>query len=429
MPRALAADVLEDILFRRKSFDDAFSARTIHRARTSVLASRDRSFSYNLVATTLRRLGQIDDLIDNCLETPLPGKARGALTILRLGAAQLLFMNVSDHAAVNTSVDLAQLRRQGVYKKLINAILRRLGREGSKMILAQDESRRNTPAWLWDNWCKAYGEDLTRRIASAHLIPPPLDITVKSNLEEVAEALGGTLLPTGSVRLQDRPSVEILPGFDQGDWWVQDTAATLPVKLFPHLKGKRIIDLCAAPGGKTAQMAAAGAYVTAIDRSEKRIRLLQENMVRLSLDVSCIVEDAVQWRPREACDGVLIDAPCSATGTLRRHPDVQWIKSPNDVLGVAKIQRALLEASVGMVRPGGTIIFATCSLQPEEGPILIEDFLNSCNNVRRDPLDNDTRFFIPDMITADGDLRTFPHFLADYGGMDGFFAARLIRTS
>ena len=150
-------------------------------------------------------------------------------------------------------------------------------------------------------------------------------------------------MPTGSVRLHDYPGVESLPGFDQGDWWVQDTAATLPVKLFPQLKGQTIADLCAAPGGKTAQMAAAGAYVTAIDRSEKRLRLLQENMARLSLDVSCILENAVRWRPGEACDGVLIDAPCSATGTLRRHPDIQWIKSPNDVRGVANIQRALLK--------------------------------------------------------------------------------------
>ena len=428
MPRALAADVLEDILFRRKSFDDAFAACAGPRGLRPTLATRDRAFAYNLVATTLRRLGQIDNLIDTCLERPLPSKARAARTILRLGAAQLLFMNVSAHAAVDTSVDLAQTRRQGAYKKLINAILRRLGREGAKMISAQDTHRRNTPDWLWDVWSKAYGEDLTRRIADAHLTRPPLDITVKSNPEAVAAKLGGTLLPAGSVRLQDHSGVESLPGFDQGDWWVQDTAATLPVKLFPHLKGQRIADLCAAPGGKTAQMAAAGARVTAIDRSEKRLRLLQENMDRLSLDVSCLVEDAVRWRPREACDGVLIDAPCSATGTLRRHPDIQWIKSLDDVGGVAKIQRALLKASVEMVKPGGTIIFATCSLQPEEGPLLIQEFLSSGANVRRDPLDNNARFGIPDMITADGDLRTFPHLLSDFGGMDGFFAARLIRT-
>ena len=176
-------------------------------------------------------------------------------------------MNVSAYAAVDTSVDLAQMRRQGAYKKLINAILRRLSREGAKMILAQDASRCNTPDWLWDTWCKTYGEDLTRRISEAHLIKPPLDITVKPNLNAVAAALGGTLLPTGSVRLHDYLGVESLPGFDQGDWWVQDTAATLPIKLFPQLKGQRIADLCAAPGGKTAQMAAAGAYVTAIDRS------------------------------------------------------------------------------------------------------------------------------------------------------------------
>lgn len=429
MPRALAADVLEDILFRRKSFDDAFAAGVSDRARCSAMAPKDRSFSYNLVATTLRRLGQIDELIDSCLVSPLPSKARGALTILRLGVTQLLFMNVSAHAAVDTSVDLAQMRRQGTYKKLINAILRRLGREGTEMISAQDAHRRNTPDWLWDAWTKAYGENLTRQIANAHLSQPPLDITVKSNSEAAVAKLGGTLLPTGSVRLKKNPGVESLPGYSEGDWWVQDTAATLPVKLFPRLKGQEIVDLCAAPGGKTAQMAAAGAHVTAIDRSEKRLRLLQENMGRLSLDVSCILEDAVRWRPGYACDGVLIDAPCSATGTLRRHPDIQWIKSPNDVRGVGKIQRALLNASLEMVKIGGTIIFTTCSLQPEEGPLLIQEFLESGANVRRDPLDANAGVSMPDMITVDGDLRTFPHFLSDHGGMDGFFAARLIRTS
>ena len=173
----------------------------------------------------------------------------------------------------------------------------------------------------------------------------------------------------------------------------------------------------------------AGMIAMASGARTNAARMLQANMDRLSLDVSCLLEDAVRWRPREACDGVLIDAPCSATGTLRRHPDIQWIKSLDDVGGVAKIQRALLKASVEMVKPGGTIIFATCSLQPEEGPLLIQEFLDSVANVRRDPLDKDARFSIPDMITTDGDLRTFPHFLSDHGGMDGFFAARLIRTS
>ena len=423
MPRSLAANVLEDILHRRKSFDNSFSD---HGGRAK-LEVRDRAFAYNLVATTLRRLGQIDDLISQCLDRPLPKKARGAQTILRLGVAQLIFMNVSDHAAVDTSVNLAQDRKQGPYKKLINAVLRRLGREGASLLSAQTPTILNTPAWLWDSWITAYGDQAARHIAESHLQPPPLDISVNSSTETWAADLDGHLLPTGSIRITDHSGVEKLPGYKEGAWWVQDAAAALPVRLFRELAGQRIADLCAAPGGKTAQLASAGARVTAIDRSEKRMLLLQENMDRLSLETTCVVGDATQWRPDEPLDGVLIDAPCSATGTIRRHPDIPWIKSPADVGGVAKTQRTLLEASIEMVRPGGTIVFATCSLQPEEGPEAISGFLDSCTDVVCDPIGEKEMPVLPDCITSDGHLRTLPCFWPEEGGMDGFFAARLTR--
>jgi len=424
MSRSLAADVLEDIFFRRKSFDDSFSE---HAGQTK-LEARDRAFAYNLVATTLRRLGQIDDLISRCLERPLPKKARGAQTILRLGTAQLLFMNVSDHAAVDTSVTLAQDRKQGPYKKLINAVLRRLGREGQSLLTSQDETKLNTPDWLWKSWVAAYGEESARHIAESHLHQAPLDVSVKTAPETWAANLKGELLPTGTIRLSNHPGVENLPGYEDGSWWVQDAAAALPVQLFPALEGLQIADLCAAPGGKTAQLVAAGARVTAIDRSEKRMRVLQENMDRLSLDATCVIGDAVQWRPDKPLDGVLIDAPCSATGTIRRHPDIPWTKSPDDVAGVAKIQRALLDASIEMVRPGGVIVFATCSLQPEEGPLAVSKFLDSRSDVSSDPLSSADIPVPSECITPEGYLRTLPHCLSEKGGMDGFFAARLVRS-
>ena len=423
MPRDLAADVLEDILYRRNAFAEAFSSR-VGRAN---LVDRDKAFAYNLVATTLRRLGQVDDLIDYCLQKPLPQKSKAAKIVLRLGVTQLFFMNVADHAAVNSSVDLAQRRGQGPYKKLINAILRRLGREGLSIIANQDPEKLNTRDWVWGSWIDTYGEEISRKIANCHFQQPPLDISVKYSPERWANKLNGELLPTGSVRLKTHSGVDNLPGFKEGEWWVQDAAAALPVQLFPALKGKNIADLCAAPGGKTAQLAAAGALVTAIDRSELRMKTLRENMDRLSLDVNCVVADAVQWQAEGELDGVLIDAPCSGTGTLRRHPDIQWIKSAGDVGEVSNVQRALLESSVEIVKRGGTIIFSTCSLQPEEGSLLISDFLRENANVQRAPITVKELTGLGDDMIKDGDLWTLPCHLEEMGGRDGFFAARLIR--
>ncbi len=423
MPRELAFDVLGDVLIRKRQFDDVFARHP----RLDDLDGRDRALAYNLIATTIRRLGQIDGLINHCLDKKMPPKARDAKTVLRLGVCQLMFLDIPAHAAVSTSVDLAEHRKLGPYKKLINAVLRRIGREGENLIKDQDAARLNTPDWLWETWSTAYGADLCRNIAAAHLVAPPLDITVSADRELWAEKMHGNILPTGSLRLNKAPPVSTLPGYNQGTWWVQDAAAALPARLLGDVKEKAIADICAAPGGKTAQLAAGGAKVIALDRSEKRLKTMAENLNRLSLQVKTVCIDAASWRPDSPLDGVLLDAPCSATGTIRRHPDVAWSKKPGEVDKAQQTQFRLLRAAADMVRPGGTVIYATCSLQPEEGPQIVASFLKENPNWRRRAIEPEEINGLNDLISDDGDLRTLPCHLSELGGMDGFFAARLVK--
>jgi 16S rRNA (cytosine967-C5)-methyltransferase len=430
MPRTLAFDVLTTALKSRQPFDEAFNQHP----RVNKLESRDRGFAFHIVISTLRHLGQIDDIITRCLDKKLPPKAYSAKTILRIGICQLLFLNTPAHAAVSTSVDLAEQLDEGPYKKLINAILRRVTRESEKLLGQQDAAKLNTPEWLWDSWITAYGEETTRKIARAHLKMPALDVSVKSNTGDWAEKLGGQVLPTGGVRLAAGTNVPELEGFEEGEWWVQDAAASLPAQLFgKDLTGQKIADICAAPGGKTAQLIAAGADVIALDRSEKRLLTLTENLARLSFTAETICADAGTWQPENLLDGVLLDAPCSATGTIRRHPDVQYLKRERDVSNARQAQFRLLKAAAGMIKPEGQIVFATCSLQPDEGPDVIDAFLADQPNWQRRPLKASDVDGQTDFITPAGDLRTLPFHLnglgdpEELGGMDGFFAARLIK--
>ena len=424
MPRLLAANVLEDILYRKQTLEHSFALQLHLR----LLDTRDKSFAFHLILTTLRRLGQIDELIGGCLDSPLPRKAAGARTILRLGVSQLFFLDVPPHAAVNTSVDLANERKQGPYKKLINAVLRRLNREGKTLVSEQDSAKLNTVDWLWDSWGAAFGQETGRKIAEAHLCQAPLDLTVKCDAIGWARRLSGQLLDTGSIRLFDHDAIDAIHGYNEGAWWVQDAAAALPVKLLGDIKGLRIADLCAAPGGKTAQLAAAGAEVFAIDRSANRLTRLNQNLARLNLEAQTIIADAITWRPETLLDAVLIDAPCTATGTIRRHPDIQYLKTPEDISGVLATQKALLKAAFQMVKPKGVVIYSTCSLQPEEGPEIIQACIYPGSPVTRDPVSTSEIGGLKNFLTSDGDLRTLPCYLAEFGGMDGFFAARLIHN-
>jgi 16S rRNA (cytosine967-C5)-methyltransferase len=422
--RQVALDLVGAVLRRKRPLDDAIEDHPM----MGTLSVRDRAFARLLVATVLRRLGQIDALIGQCLNTPLAPRAAIIHDVLRLGIAQLLFLRTPPHAAVATSVDLAHSRGFLSHKGLVNAVLRRLSVEGAERVETQDAPRLNTPGWLWQSWSEAYGEACARAIAEAHLKEAPLDLTLRAgeDVEAWCEKLQATRLPTGTLRRAGGGSVTALPGYAEGAWWIQDAAASLPVRLFGPLAGLEVVDLCAAPGGKTAQLASAGARVTAIDRSTRRLDRLVANLARLGLPVNAVAADALNWRPETPADAVLLDAPCTATGAIRRHPDVPHLKQPEDVARLSVVQDNLLRAALDILRPGGVLVYCTCSLEPEEGPARVEALLRSGAPAARRPIAPD-EIGVADWIAGSGDLRTLPCHLPEYDGIDGFYAARLVK--
>lgn len=420
-PRRLALDVLGRVFGDGRTFDEAFAGHS----KLDLLEPRDRAFARLLVTTVLRRRGQIDEAVDRYMKKSPDPKVRN---ILRLGAAQLMFLETPVHAAVGETVELAGGRAKYA-QGLVNAVLRRLANELAGIEKRQDTARLNLPDWLWESWTKAYGEDVTRAIALAHLQEPPLDISVRDVPDLWAKKLDGRVLGPQTIRTPGGGGlVSDLPGYDQGAWWVQDVAATLPARLLGPLNGRHVIDLCAAPGGKTAQLASAGAKVTSIEASEKRAERLRENLTRLKLDAEVIVADATEWRAPEPAVLVLLDAPCTATGTMRRHPDIAWQKTPEDVARMAELQEKLVRTTIDMLVPGGILIYAVCSLQPEEGEGLIRKVLKAGLPLARVPIAAEEVFGLPVEITDLGEVRTLPSHLFDQGGMDGFYIARLQRV-
>lgn len=422
-PRSIALDLLANVLDRDRLLDEV-----LEDARLAKLDERDRGFIRLLLATTLRRLGQIDSLIDACVEKPLGAKSAPVQHALRLGIAQLLFLDVAPHAAISTSVDLVKGTQLAGFAKLVNAVLRRIDRDGKAMAEAQDVALLNTPDWLWRSWTRAYGEDTTRAIATAHLTEAPMDVTVAADPQGWAARLEAEILPTGSLRRLGGGAVAGLSGFDDGGWWVQDAAAALPARLLGDVRGKVVADLCAAPGGKALQLVTAGARLTAVDRSAKRLKRFTQNLARLGLTAEVVEADASAWIPPEPFDAVLLDAPCSATGTLRRHPDVGRHKNPAEVTKLSLVQERLLRAAVDMLKPGGLLVYCVCSLEPEEGIEQVERLLASGAPLVRVPIAAEEVGGLAELVTPLGDLRTLPCHLAEKGGMDAFFAARLQRT-
>lgn len=398
----------------------------------AALDARERALARAIAGATLRRLGNLRALIAARLDKGLPGGGAGPLeTVLLTGAAQILFLDSADHAAVSLAVDQARAHRaMRPFAPLVNAVLRGIARDRNG--LGDFDPVRDVPAWLHARRIAAYGADTARAIAAAERHEAALDITVKSAPETWAERLGGTVLPTGSIRLAGGGAVTALDGYDTGEWWVQDAAAALPARLLRAGTGMRVLDLCAAPGGKTAQLAGSGAHVTALDRSERRLSRLRDNMRRLRLEqVETIAADALTWEGPEF-DAVLLDAPCSATGTIRRHPDVAWLKGEKDIAALATHQARLLDKAAGHVRPGGVLVYTTCSLEPEEGERQIAAFLARDARFTRIAVTPEEVGGCTELITSDGDLRTLPcHFPDDdpmRAGLDGFYAARLARA-
>jgi 16S rRNA (cytosine967-C5)-methyltransferase len=428
--RRIAADILDGVLRRKIALDEQLSGKAAHPGLAG-LADRDRALMRRLTATVLRRLGTLRQLLGGFLDKGFPSEAPRVETILLIGAAQILWLEVPDHAAVDLSVRLAQAdRRAARYAGLINAVLRRVTQ--SKTAALANNATRDTPKWLVARWTKRYGAETARAIAAANGHEPALDLTVKYDAESWAERLRGRVLPTGTVRTFAQGAISLLPGFNEGVWWVQDAAASLPARLLGDVRGKAVADLCAAPGGKTAQLAFAGAQVTAVDRSAARLTRLSENLARLALQAETVTADALEWQS-EPFDALLLDAPCSSTGTIRRHPDVPWLKSESDIAVLVSLQQRLLDRAVDLLKPGGTLVYCVCSLEPEEAEEQVAALLARDARVVRLPVAAQEVCGRAEFLTADGDLRTLPPQLPDpdprWGGLDGFYAARLTRQT
>jgi len=428
--RRIACDILDGVLRRRVALDEQLAGKGAH-AGLAALSDRDRALMRRLTATALRRLGTLRKILDGFLDKGFPADAPRVEIILLVGAAQILWLDVPDHAAVDLSVRLAQGdRRAAHYAGLVNAVLRRVVQ--NQETLRSGDTPRDTPDWLLKRWRKAYGADTARAIAAANGHEPALDLTVKDDAAVWAERLRGRVLPTGSVRTLAHGTITLLPGFVEGAWWVQDAAAALPARLLGDVRGLAIADLCAAPGGKTAQLSAAGARVTAVDRAPARIARLIENLARLKLAADTVTADVLDWRAGPF-DAVLLDAPCSSTGTIRRHPDVPWLKAEADIETLSGVQTRLLDRAVELTKPGGHLVYCVCSLEPEESRQQIAQLLARDDRVSRQPISAEDVCGRAEFVTADGDLRTLPLHLPDpdprWGGLDGFYAARLVRRA
>ncbi len=405
--RSGALALLSFVLDRHRPLEAALDA-------LPAMAPRDRAAAHRLAAAVLRRLGSLDAALEPHLRRAPPVAVRH---ILRLGAAGLLLLHTPAHAAVATAVVLARSTRLAPFAGLVNAVLRKIAAEPDALA-ALDGPRLDTPGWLWTAWGPH-----ARAIAEAHQAEAPLDLTLRPG---AAPPPGGLALPGGSQRYPAGTRPAELPGYAEGAFWVQDTAATLPARLLGAEPGERVADLCAAPGGKAMQLAGTGADVTAIERDAVRMVRLRDNLGRAGLPARLVVADATTWRPDRPLDAVLLDAPCSATGTIRRHPDVAHIKRAGDLAGLAEVQDRLLDAACAMLRPGGRLVYAVCSLQPEEGAARAAAALARLP-LAADPIAADELPGLAQARTPEGCVQTSPALWPEQGGMDGFFVARFRR--
>ncbi len=376
----------------------------------AALSAPDRARAQRLALTVLRLVEPVDKQLHPLMRKapPLP-----VLNILRLAIVELS-QGAAAHGVVNEAVSLARANRKtGHLAGLVNAVLRQVP------VGVALNGVQKLPRWLRQPLVHAYGRDAVATIEAVQSQPAPLDLTVRPG----AEAPEGTVLPTGSLRLADRGQVSALPGYEAGGWWVQDAAAALAVPLLGNITGLRTLDLCAAPGGKTLQLAAAGAKVTALDISAPRMARVAENLRRTRLQADCVIADALHWQPDAPFDAILLDAPCSATGTMRRHPDLPFVKDGSEIAALADLQAQLLDRALGWLRPGGRLVFVTCSLLPEEGEDQLAAALARHSGLTVCP--PALPGIAADWVTAQGGLRLRPDHWADKGGMDGFFMACL----
>ncbi|WP_439632786.1 RsmB/NOP family class I SAM-dependent RNA methyltransferase [Glycocaulis sp.] len=407
------------------ALDSALSAQPGYKA----MEARDRAFARAILSAAIRRRGTLEAAYNSFLDKPLRPREVFGRAVLTLASAELLVLMTPPHAVVDGWVRITGAAEEGRrLKGLVNAVLRRVSERGAEAFVAADPLP-DLPDWLRARWSEIYGEETARAMALARAGAPPLDLSTKPGFDAAGFAgeIGGAVLPTGTVRKDGIGDVTALPGFEAGNWWAQDAAAALPVKLLAPKAGERIADICAAPGGKTLQLAAIGADVVAVDRSEKRLRRVTQNLARTGLKATIITADATSWQPESKLDAVLLDAPCSATGTLRRRPDVAWSKGEADIASLAALQAALLDNAFVMLKPGGRLIYCTCSLEPEEGEAQIEAFLKRTPEARRTAVSAEELPGLADALTPEGDVRTRPDMWESEGGLDGFFIARLVK--
>jgi 16S rRNA (cytosine967-C5)-methyltransferase len=411
--RRSAIYLLDQILGEGRLLPECLAAGALDR-----LVPEDRARAQRLTIETLRGLERADRLLaDHLRQTP-------ALTVhnaLRLGTVELC-QGEAAHGVVNSMVEIVgRSRKHGRLKGLVNAVLRKIAADGPDAWPKMRVPR--LPDWLRDPLIMAWGDDAVKGMEQAHFNGAPLDVTLKPG----AEAPGGEALPTGSVRLQDAGQVSALPGYKRGNWWVQDAAAALPVRVLAPKAGEKVLDLCAAPGGKTLQLAVVGAEVTALDISETRLERVRENLKRTGLKAKVIAGDALDHQGQY--DAILLDAPCSATGTIRRHPDLPFAKDGSEFGGLIELQARMLAHAWTLLKPGGRLVYCTCSLLPDEGEVQIEEALDQYPDMQIDRAALEIAGVEPDWITEEGGLRLRPDFWADKGGMDGFYIACLNKSA
>ena len=405
--------IIQEIVCLGKTSDEAFT-----HIRADQLSESDKQFVRQLVLTTLRHWGQIQQILACFLVKPLSSKLKDVQFVLSLGVAQMIFLKTPAHAAVDTSVRLVKQIQRGAFSKLVNGVLRQLDRQRDSLVIPAAVC--NIPDWLFTSWREAYREERAIAIAEKIVAEPDLDITVKGNPLTWAAEWGGVVLETGTVRVSSKDGIITRRGYETGEWWVQEASASIPAQLFPDIHGKHVADLCAAPGGKTAQLVMRGAIVDAYDISERRLNRLRTNMMRLHLNESVRVIRAdvlnLQLPANKVYDAVLLDAPCSATGTIRRHPDLLFHRTSDDVIRLSLLQRQLLEKSIQFVKTGGYIVYATCSMQPDENETVIQDVLKRCSMMERVPVARKWQKFANEL----GAIQVLPD-----QEQDGFYAVLL----
>ena len=418
--RLAATQLLHAVLFDKRLLSDLLADENSPLGR---LQPADRARAQLLTLGVLRHVQGLDAVIDTFLDRTPPPKVRNTL---RLAAFELLIEGNAAHGVVNAAVEIIRgSAKSGRYAGLVNAVSRKVASEGQELWSKQEPQK--LPSWLAKPIQKNFGKDVLPAIEAAHQAGAPIDLTMKNPSEAKfwAEKLSASLLPTGSIRLHDRPQITALGGFASGEWWVQDAAAAVPARMLGEVHGEKILDICAAPGGKTMQLAAGGAKVTALDISADRIARLRENLTRTQLSARTVVGDALRWTGSEPFDAILLDAPCSATGTIRRHPDLPFAKAGTDMSALFQLQADLIDAAFLQLRSGGRLVFCTCSLLPREGEMQIKAALERHSGAEILPLDTGKLGMDPAWITEEGGLRLRPDYWPEIGGMDGFYMAML----